>query len=574
MAKINADQLVLLHKDLVDVWRPAHEVWRESDTVLNMKHDIRYVKPAEPRKLPSARTKLQGMIDTMVASMPQVDRAPVRDTEDSKRKADKTEIWAKAELERAAKISLVPPSKVFSRYLAQYGYAVWPTRWNSKAFLVRDPDDLRANLKSQQLPFDLTVPNPARVLLPHYEAIPSFAVETMSLTIREAQEKFPDVADQFSGSPLSLVQCMYYWDEDNLYVTINGREALSDENPYGFVPYAHAFAGYGYERTPKFDGTNGTPTGTDWSGFGPSPKDLAEGLLAGTIDLIKSKDEWYTAMLAKAIRGAYLNIFTSMDPTELSDNMKKAGLGGVIPVDAGRPIDQQIQWEKPPPASQEAQEVFNVMQDEYEKATFVGVVQGFRSPGVSTATQHAEQLGQARLRFDVPMMKVNHVAGQVIGNCAKMLTVMEETIELAGVKVSGSDFEGNYDFTVKYEARDEAALLRAKDIGLQELQVGAIDLETYWADTGRSDASGLKKKLDVQKIVDDPQTIATVRQAADMAFRQKHGLPAPMPQQPPSVPGQVPGVDGMTEPLVPGPQTGSEQVTAMTNGVAPIQRAM
>ena len=530
---MDADTVLRLRGELLEVWRGAHKNWRDWEDVVNQKHKIRVVKPAEPRRLSFARSKIQSMVDTMVTNSPRVSRDPRAETQEAKAEADKVEKWGKGVLYRLAAVKgMVPPFKMAALYLALLGYSVMKARWDTHAWPQKPDGRNKAKLARWEeaietaFPFILEVPHPARVLMPPFEREVSLAIESRTVSTLSLQEEFPLLS---VNQPRAMLEVVEYWDKERRAVVADGQLVYEKANPFGFVPYTHAYAGFGWEGSPVYT-AGSTPADPS---LGPSPEEYAQGLLSSSIDVIKSMDEWFSAMLALSLRTAYRSVFTTGDAEELARNFAEAGLGSVIE----QGVNEEIKWEEPPRVDPWLFQVLGIAREDAEGGTYAGEVQGQKSPGVETATQHALMLGMARQKFGVPMEQLNYMANLVLGFCARMMIERGEKVNVGGVRVRAEDFRGNYDFKVDFLSLDEGALLRTKEGALRELQAGAIDFETYQAVAGRTDVSGLRRRVALDRIMQNPMVDEMLIQLVFPEFQQwALGQKAARPQEQPGLP--------------------------------------
>lgn len=470
--------------------------WRE--------HKIDVVAPAQARKLSFGRSKVDAMADTLVTSNPTVKRYPTKRGDLSDSRADEVEKWAEGLLREASLNEMVPPFKTAAKYIALLGYTVLKQRWDNTVWPKKPRKGAKQGrfddyerIRSMAFPFAIECPHPARVLMPHNERNPSMAIETSTAFIFDLKRQYPEQASEFVGRPYDMLEVIHYWDYDWQIILVQGRELLVLPNEWGFIPYTHAFSGYGQERAPTYQATqSGVASGRGVPPMGPKPEDMAVGLLRSVRDTIMSMDEFYSAMHYLALNQAYRVKYTTGDPEELAQALSDAEAGGVVPTGGA-----QITEEAPPRVDRWAFQVHAMAQADLNQSTFASEVQGQRSPGVTTATQHALMLGTSRQKFDVPLIQLNQMANQALGYCAKMVVARNESVTIDGVTITPEHFEKNFDFEVKFESKDEGALLREREVGMREVQSGLRSPETYWEKTGISDAVGEARKIFVAQMM-------------------------------------------------------------------------
>lgn len=558
MAKLTYSEAVEARQEFRKLWNKAHDNWKEWEDFYEQKHEVRFVKPAEPRKLGLARNKINVMVDTLVTRKPKVTRKPVKDTQQSKDRADRGEKWAQALLWRSALGGQngMPPFRTAGFYLALLGYGTGAVRWDdsvwdAKADIARGPGYKRRleewkTSRKRAFPFLLEFPHPGRVLMPPMEKKPTIVIETASMYGWQVsgllEQEAPESAWEFKGKQYDVVEVVQHWDTENRSLYIAGEVAEQGENGLGVVPYVHGFSGRGFEHMPSYGSLSYGPIGGDGTGMlGPKAEDMAVGHLAGITDSIRYLDEFNTAQRWNALRASYPTIYTTEDAEELQRALEKAGLGGIVTV--GEPP----KYEDLPNIGAWMQQVSVDARRDVDEGTFAGVVQGEVTPGVTTATQHAMQLGAARVGFDMPMTQLNLMAGEMLGLCARMVSLRGESVTIGEVTCSADDFEGNYDFEVDFQAKDEGQKLREENSGMEKFKMGLLDFEGFQDIAGVGDATGMRKRIFVDRARQSEPVQNAVFEAAMAFFRAKVAKKAREEQKVngnqgmPPTPGQMPG---------------------------------
>lgn len=549
------------------VWREAHQNFQTWLDMYEGKHKIRVAQAAMARHLPLASAKIQSLADTLITSAPQVHREPLSDSEENKRLADKVETWNRGLLRKGSKFwGLLPPFRVAGEHIGVYGYTTLGPKWDDSYFLAKPKEGSRRYEESLEawkakrknlFPFTLTAPHPARVLLPPNERVPSMALEQFSTYAYQAAREYPTIgklADMARDDPFRIVQGQVFWEEDWVGVLLDQELAMNKANLYGFVPWTHGFAGRGIEHlNASFDFSGGQSKIT--GSFGPAPEDMAKGILARNEDVITAIDEMVSAAMHMGLVDVYRTTITSANPTLVGQALQQLGaIIGPLPKDA-------ITWAEPLQVQPWVFEVLKLLLGSLDTGTFAGVVQGSRTPGVDTATQHAIQLGQARLGFTMPMDQLNYMASQVLGMFMRMVVVNEEPITIDGITCGPDDFQGNYDIDVDFMAKDEAAMLRERNTGGQEVEKGRRSLETHFRDIGIEDGVEEKRRIFLDRAENSEQAVGAVLAAAVAAFQARVGV-APKPAVPAQGPGTGPG-PGRPQGFIAQPGGPEEQAAAM-----------
>lgn len=596
MPRIDSTEVISLRRELLDVWRDAHAQWRDkAEKLFDGTYPIRAMKPAEPRRLNWGRSKINAFKDTMVTTKPSVKRLPVSEGEQHKKNADKVERWADGVLEKSAVAALAPPFKAAATFLGAYGYTVMSWKWNPRAWPTKprrgsapQAFDEYEQKRLVAFPFRIEAPNPVTVLMPPHERTPSMAIETSTIYAWQAEKDFGAKFAGYNGSRFDLLERIDFYTEDMYVVLINNVEVINAKNVWGFVPYTHAYDGSGMQHAPLYSEGTASASGKV-NGFGPRPEHMAQGLLVPIRDSIVALDEFFTARHNQTLQNAYRVrlIGGGEDAEEVAQMFEDAGLGGIVPIDKAK-----IGWEEPPKTDPQDMAIAEMAKRDIDIGTFSTVVQGFQSPNVQTATQHALELGQSRQKFDVPMQQLNNMAAIGLGFCARMLDIRGETCTINGVTVGGDDFENNWEFKVNFESTDEAAKARERAVGMEEVKMGLKSPNTYWDDTGLEDTTEEERRLVVANAKKSPrytEIVMTLGEQIAQSRLAKRGILLPKPQMVPTPediamqqqggqPGNQPGMPppqqngGLPTPFIqpPGmqanPQQGMVQAGMGTNG--------
>ena len=514
-------------QSLVKLWQPAWVNWRTWEKLVNQEHILEYAAPARVRKLGLAKAKIQAMVDTLVTNTPTVTRKPVNESEKAKQAADKVEKWATGLLHQAAsRTFLIPPYRQAATFLALLGYAVGVVRWDDTAWPkepgrgrgYRARQELYKESKGRAFPFILEFPHPGRVLLPSNERQPSIVIEVATMFKWQLDKMMGRTEEESQGESFDLFEVLLYWDEDWRATFAGNEEIQVTSNGLGFIPWTHGFAGYGLERMPTdISNAGGGTRVSDVSDMGPTPVNLARGLLSGVEDSIIYLDEYNTAKRALTMRAAYPVRLTEEDAEELANQLSEGGLGAVVSV---KDI-QRTKWEDIPNVGAWMDGAAAQAMADIEMGTVSSIVQGQRPAGIDTATQHAMMLGASRQKFEMPMQQLNYFAAQMLSFCARMVCARGESVTIDDVTCSEDDFQGYFEFQVDFLAKDEGTRSREMASAREDFKLGLIDFDGYQDVAGQSDASGLKRRIFVDKALASEQTMGPILEAAVSAFKQR-----------------------------------------------------
>lgn len=555
--KVNATTIMELRRELLEtVWLKAHQNWRKSREYFDRKHKIKVGAPdAEKLLLGLARSKVLSMADTLVTDNPLVERK-AKASKESQRQKDEDELWGQGGLrELCLPLGLQPPFKTAGAHIALYGYVVAGLRWNEARWgtmpedtASREAEQLRKRRRSI-FPFELVVPHPARILMPPFERQPSFAIETGTYTVAQAKRDYPQLASKLRGKDFEFVELVIFQSNDDFAVLCAGEMGFKRLNMLGFTPYLQAFNSRGLEGAPTYSvGGGNIPTEA-----GANPADFAVGLLDHALSSINGLDTIATGVLHQTMSTLYRKTYVSgPDAQSVAEQMEDAQTGAIITMpNTDRPIDQVISQEKPAMIDPQAWEIIQLFRQDIGESTYGGEVQGRRSPGVDTATQHAIMLGMSRQGFDVAVQQLNFLGAKVLEYMGRMIEARQETVWVDHIAMTGNKLEGDHNWVVNFNKDDEATLLRRGAEGREERKLGLIDFRGYQEMKGRGDAALLRERLWLERNEDAPDVDAFVRQSAMFELARERGVPPPM------LPGQA-SPSGPT-----GPGTGVRATPAM-----------
>lgn len=502
-------------QSLTKLWQPAWENWRIWERLINQEHTIEFVKPAKVRKLGLAKAKIQAMVDTLVTNSPKVTRKAVNKSEEAKQLADKVEKWGTGALRKAAAQQfLTPPFRTAATFMASLGYGAGVVRWDDDAW----PKDEEA--KKRAFPFILEFPHPGRVLIPSNERQPSLVIEIATMFNWQVAKMLGKSEEEAQGEPFDIIEVITYWDEEWKGVFAGSEDIKVTKNGLGFIPWTHGFAGYGMERMPTSLSMAGTgATSPNVYDMGPTPVNLARGLLSGVEDSIIYLDEHITARRWLEMEAAYGRrvLGAGEDAEEVAQQISEGGLGAVLSVND---VNQLRREDIPNIGAWMDGGAAQALAD-IERGTTPAVISGERAPRQVTATGEAMTLAQARMKFEMPMQQLNYFAAQQLAFCARMVVARGESVTIDDVTCSEDDFQDYFDFEVDFLAKDEGSLLRAKADAREEIKMALLDFKGYQDTAGRGDATGLQRRIFVDKALTSEQVMGPIIQAAVAAFTQK-----------------------------------------------------
>lgn len=494
------------HDFLNEKWQESHEDWRKRDEFYRRDYDVwngRELNNTRASYKPSTSTSIiDHAADTQLAFNPSADRpAPKPGNQESIGWSDDIENRMVDILNDSSAKEVELPFKAAGKFLLHLGYAVLELGW----------EEDRQGEKGQSFnPVRIKAPHPSSVLLDWEEKNPPIGIKSMEMRASKLNAWTKRLAKpgngiaredveifKVTGSPFEMISLKYMWtnfwvmlkrsDGQPIFVMPNTWGAKKKGDP-GFVPWNHAFAGYGMEQTD--DDKRG-------------PLYHAQGLLSPVIDTLKASAQAQSAKHQILIDRAYPQEGTSRDPDEVAENRARGGL---------LEGDQTEYWLLERAAL--GGEFFRVGEEydnEIALGTYNRALAGFRQQGVDTVGQQAIMSTAAAKKFNVPAIQMQYMASQTASNILRMVDTLNVAIGLNGKKITKNIVEEDYTIDVSFEVVDPVLQIQKREMGLKELAAGVKSRARYWREDSRlEDISAERDALD-RDLADTHPAILHVR---------------------------------------------------------------
>ena len=499
---------------LQDLWSRTHNKWREVDSYYQQEFKLWPEGMSRPEWLKPARSRsiVDHAVDHQLAYEPIVHSFPVGQTEASERRADEVEPAMKAILDEA---SLFEPSmtwKAIGKHLLLYGYAVIEDGLDSSCMNERrekprkgrnEPQDefdrrvrIHQNAVKSMMPFRTRAPHPSRVLLDPMEKEPRMAVkhayrrsidleEITSARMTGARAKRGEVHPwKVTDNPFEMVMVDEFWSECWHAMVANDELLFVEKNTWGFIPYSHAFSGYGQEITSieEYD-----------------PSYLAVGILEPVMPALKAQAQAVAGRHNALMEATFNPTGTVMDASELEEQLSR---GDVI--EMGNKSDVWKMEIPQLPRWMFASEEW--LDRDIELGTFSRALAGVREQGVSTVGQQAILTTAAGRKFVSPTKQLEHLATKSAEHILQWVDVLELDLRIRGNRLNRQMLESDYSCSVSFELIDPVLQLQFRELGMREVQQGLKSKETYWSSDARlEDSTGEQKRLLEDMIREDPR---------------------------------------------------------------------
>lgn len=556
-----------LEQQLLGIWNATHTDWDTKLSYYNGTFQVwseEALRANRPNLRPSkAAAKVDGAVNSLLASEPIVHRTPLRGGKRAEPKGDKLETWMSGLLADAFRREPVSPERQVKHSLMLLGYAVVegpllqetappeePGRGESAEYEAA----MQRFLNQRRLwqPIRIRVPVPKSVLLDPLEKRPTCAIKRAMWYAKDIQAmlemrkgkkygKAEQVWDYDAVKPYEQVLCLECWSEAWHSMAIaglpgrGGRMLFVEENEWGYVPFGHCFSGWG--SSSASGGTSGTPQASD---LGLSVSFMSKGILDSLIasGALVSHAQAVSGRHMALMKLAAMKMGTKLEGSEAAQKLQ----GDIVDQLASK---EDMWWMETPNMPQWAFQAEAGFEREIEEATFSDVLVGIRPEGVSTVGAHAMLREDAGTRFVPPMKQMSDMFTIVGQNILRLVEVVDEPITAGGEKIDASDIQGNYDITISFESADPIVKMQEKAQAREDLDKGHISLRDYLAIIGTEDATGVYRRILEDKVLTSPEVIAEIMKIV----RAGLGLPEPVLTAPGGLVGPTGQPMGASSPM-------------------------
>jgi hypothetical protein len=551
---------------LTGVWSTAHGKWRERDSFYNRDYSV-WTKEAHRRVRGNLKPGRPTAIvdhaaDTALQFTPTFHREPVGDSDDHKMASDNLEKGLSSVMMDSAMREPVQVWKQIGRYGLHLGYKIvegplWserdkPTEPKRKNFDSEDEFKLAVAIfkveKKFWNPIRIRATHPARVLMDPEDKMPRMAVkmgrmlnykiyELSKLKKKTHRRKHSILFDMEQLDEYGYSDTIDFWTENWHTFMAAGEIIYSERNMGGFVPFAHAFDGFGMEPT-DLEQVN--------------PEYLAVGLLSPVMDDIRMEAQRINAQHELMNRRAYAQLGTTGDPHELQQSMAEAGIV--------QGEDGSV-WLMPSPAVEGW--MFRMGQetaDDIELSTYAKPISGGKQAGVETVGQQQILSNAATRKFAGPAMQNEDMASLTASRVLRLVDVGGD-IGAKGEILRRSDIFHSYHIVARFELLDPVLDLQRKEQGMRLFREKLIGWEDYHVDyMGTQDLTSVRKHLWEDVVRSHPGVASQLAQvAADRIglgkeFRQATEAEAAALTEGSGIPGQAEMAQSSLSPSVNGPR--------------------
>lgn len=505
---------------LHELWSGARRQWNTYDsfyfrsyavwTGLEARKRPDWLKPGTPTAI------VNNAVDRQLALQPVFHRFATKEGEEAEKAADRVEKALQAMSIEQSLLEPVLTWKAVGKNLSHLGYAVVEKGMDSTILQKRaedpvrenDMDDdewkavqrLHAHYRRTSMPFRTRVPHPARILMDPWEKRPRLAIRHFPKFAQDiedlvrARKALGKKTEDFEvrTDPFERLMVDEWWTERYhammLSGVFNGKGATGyytynnnqrkllfvERNMWGFVPYSHAFSGFGQEPTEESQ---------------IDPKHLAIGILDPAMSEIRAEAQQVNSRHNAVIDASWLPVITSdLGADELRDQLDQ---GDIIEgrADSIRRMDPP---NHPRFMFQHSQELDASIQ----RSTISRQLAGEKTPGVNTVGQQAILIESAGRKFIGISWQMEYLAGVIASQELQLIDLMDLDLTVRGKRIRAADLDSDYAVSASFNAIDPVVQFQNRQTGLVEVQAGVKSLETFWAEDAMiEDASGERKRL-------------------------------------------------------------------------------
>jgi hypothetical protein len=508
-----AKSIEATHTRLKGIWQGAHANWARWDTLYNLTFEV-WDKEHRSRKAyrPSrARSIVNHSVDNLMSYFPRVHRDPVGEGDSHEDAAERLEESLKAILNNSALETPTLVYKKLAKHFILYGYSVIEGPLVNFADAPKKPEKQKIGESDDEFkgrerlftaqrrnwnPIVIDAPHPTQVLLNPQEKRPKEAIKVSShyardlydLSVTKDNGKLKDthVFDMKGRDDDDMVDVVEYWNVAFHAVSVaDGQLLYVEPNKGRFVPFAHAFAGFGIEPVSM----------TDYD-----PKHLAVGVLMPVEQTLMLQAQALSATHTITMRSAYAPQGTRLDAAEAAGQMAENKML------EGEKEDYWIMDTNDVPRA-----VFSMSEqydDDIEISTSSRALGGRRQEGVVTVGQQAILSATTQRGFASVSVQVEHLTSITTSRILQLVDIvprLKDGIGVNGSHLRRADIYSSYHAAVTFEVLDPVLDLQRRQLGLTEVQAGIQSTRDYLEHDKRVESvRKYMKNLDKQRVRETP----------------------------------------------------------------------
>mgnify|MGYP001601625685 CR=1 FL=1 len=520
------EQIAADQAHLEGVWASALDEMKRSDDIYQGTYNIwKFFNPNAPEAVATRPQYHSGRgyalvkhaVDANMSVYPRWHREPVGKTQEHIAKADRIEKAMEAITRDAFLRSYNHPSKVTSKCLLAYNYAILFVGLDDGVLLDRpqakrgeNQDDFERReweWESQRNgwnPIRFEAMTPGTVLMEPFRKNPPLALRNLSLyayqladmTTTKAEKKLGNEVYEFAGDPYEKVEITERWTASWLSVSTKGKLLWAEPNAWGFQPFIHTWAG-------AVSGLVGGEL---------KPEDLVrQSMLHQTMDTLVMHDQAYVAHHQLLQRAAWAKTIYDGDAADAAKQLEGDIISG-----------QENQWgvEKVPQLLPQSMQHLELLRTQLEETSYSLSMAGMQQTALDTATQAIIQSEASNRKIAAVREQQNHLYSLAGGHVLRLAVRLNqelpdmESLTIGKDTLNVKDIADNYRIEASFETVDPVVFQQMKQDAREELKLGLIDYAEYQRVARRENASAIRSGVVKDSIRLMPEVQAELQDTA------------------------------------------------------------
>jgi len=508
------------------VWSDAHSIFRLVDTFYERTFALWERGSNRPNIHPM---KPRSIIDTALDQLMGHEAQSHRFGEDEGKTEERDQVEkAMNAIFRQATLKEVSLSfKQAGKNLLLYGYTVVEDSIDGLTLSIAESDKpdrengegedefkqrirLWEHKKKSAMPFRIRAPHPVTVLMDPMRKEPRVAIKVGQWTsqdlvditkLKKEQQRGDVELFQPAANPFDLVTAFEYWTEDwhalltagvgrtggflgfGATSAVPGQLLIVDRNTWGFVPFSHAFSGWGQEPSDRTT---------------MNPKYLAVGMIQHAMDDLRMDAQAIAGRHNALIDATFAKTGTTEEASELEEQMATSD---IINLPSG---ESSVWMIKAPNLPRWLETLGDRISRDLEEGTHSRSSGGIRDVGVSTVGQQAILDTRSQRKF-VPLNdQMEGLGTKSQEHVLQWIDILDLNLTVEGHNIKRSMIGGDYSGRVTFQVVDPVLQLQERQQSLTEWQAGAMSLETLWSVSGLEDAAGERQRLAQDQVYAHP----------------------------------------------------------------------
>lgn len=526
--KPTIESIKVMHQHLENIWRDAHGIFRIIDTYYERTFALWEPKANRPNLHPmKPRSIIDTALDQLMGHEAQVHR--FGEDEGKAEDRDQVEKAMNAIFRQAALQEVSLSFKQAGKHLLLYGYSVIEDSIDGLTLSIAESDKpdkedgegddefnqrirLWEHKQKSAMPFRIRAPHPVTVLMDPMRKAPKVAIKVGQWTsqdlvditkLRKEQQRGTVELFEPMENPFQLITAFEYWTEDwhalltagvarsgGLFGRFGGISAVPgqllvvDPNTWGFVPFSHAFSGWGQEPSERST---------------MNPKYLAVGMIQHAMDDLRMDAQAIAGRHNALLDATFAKMGTTEETSELEEQMATSD---TISLPGG---ESSVWMIRAPNLPRWLETLENSIGKDLEEGTHSRSSGGIRDVGVSTVGQQAILDTRSQRKFVPLNNQMEGLGTKSAEHILQWIDILNLNLTVEGHNIKSSMIDGDYSGKVTFQVVDPVLQLQERQQSLREWQAGAMALETFWSISGREDAAGERDRLADDQVYAHPK---------------------------------------------------------------------